>query len=79
MCSPFVRHALLVGGEMRSIEGTRRDPYSAQGLPLVTTQTRGTQRLGSGFAQATFNVNGRLTVVAATGKWLAHRPQHGLQ
>jgi outer membrane cobalamin receptor len=61
---PFGRHALLVGGETRSVEGTNVEtPYSA-GLPLATTRTRGLQRLGSGFAQVTFNVNDRLTVVA---------------
>ena len=62
---PFGRHALLLGGEMRSIDGTNIEtPYNAQGMPLATTQIRGTQRLGSGFAQATFNVSDRLTVVA---------------
>jgi outer membrane cobalamin receptor len=62
---PLGRHSLLFGGEMRSIEGTNIEtPYSAQGVALVTTRTRGTQRLGSGFAQATFNVSDRVTVVA---------------
>ena len=62
---PLGRHALLVGAEIRSVEGTNIEtPYNPQGLPLATTQTRGNQRLGSGFAQATFNVSDRLTVVA---------------
>src|SRR5688572_26347913 len=52
---PFGRHALLLGGEMRSIDGTNVEtPYNPQGMPLATTSIRGTQRLGSGFAQATF-------------------------
>jgi len=62
---PFGRHALLLGGEMRSIDGTNVEtPYNAQGMALATTRIRGTQRIGSGFAQATFNVSDRLTVVA---------------
>ncbi|NOT27147.1 MAG: TonB-dependent receptor [Acidobacteria bacterium] len=61
---PMGRHALLVGGEMRSIEGTNIEtPYNAQGVPLATVQSGGTQRLGSGFAQLTLNVSDRLTVV----------------
>jgi outer membrane cobalamin receptor len=62
---PVGRHALLVGGEMRSIDGTNIEtPYNAQGLALVKVQSGGTQRLGSGFGQFTVNVSDRLTVVA---------------
>jgi outer membrane cobalamin receptor len=61
---PFGRHTVLLGGEMRSIDGTNIETPYVQGVPLMTTHTRGTQRLGSGFAQATFNVSDRLTVVA---------------
>ena len=62
---PVGRHALLVGGEVRSIDGTNIEtPYNAQGLALATVQSGGTQRLGSGFAQLTVNASDRLTVVA---------------
>ena len=61
---PVGRHALLAGGEMRSIDGTNIEtPYNAQGQALATVITGGTQRLGSGFAQLTLNVSDRLTVV----------------
>ena len=41
---------------------------------MPTTRAGGTQRLGSGFAQATLNVSDRLTVVAAAqATALAHR------
>jgi outer membrane cobalamin receptor len=62
---PLGRHALLIGGETRAIEGTAIEtPFNAQGLALATSRNGGRQRLGSGFAQMTFNVNDRLTVVA---------------
>jgi len=61
---PLGRHALLVGGEMRTIEGTNIEtPYTAQGIAQATTSAGGTQRLGSGFAQLTMNPSDRLTVV----------------
>ena len=63
---PLGRHALLVGAETRHIDGTTIEtPFTAQGLAQPTTRAGGTQRLGSGFAQATFNVSDRLTVVGA--------------
>jgi outer membrane cobalamin receptor len=62
---PIGRHALLVGGEARFIEGTNVEtPFTAQGVALATVRTGGSQRLGSGFVQLTFNVSDRLTVVA---------------
>lgn len=69
---PLGRHALLIGAETRWIEGfTIETPYSALGVALPTTRAGGTQRHGSGFAQATFNLNERLTVVAGAhgGRW----------
>jgi len=63
---PFDRHALLVGAETRHIDGTTIEtPITAQGLEQATTRAGGTQRLGSGFAQATLNFSDRLTVVGA--------------
>jgi outer membrane receptor protein involved in Fe transport len=63
---PFNRHALLVGAETRHIDGTTIEtPITVQGLEQPTTRAGGTQRLASGFAQATLNVNDRLTVVGA--------------
>jgi outer membrane cobalamin receptor len=63
---PLGRHALLVGGEARFIEGTNVEtPFTAQGLAQATIRTGGSQRLGSGFVQMTFNVSDRLTVVAS--------------
>jgi outer membrane cobalamin receptor len=62
---PVGRHAILVGGETRYIEGTNFEtPYTAQGVAQPTIQAGGTQRVGSGFVQATFNVSTQLTVVA---------------
>ena len=62
---PVGRHALLVGADTRFIEGrTIETPFNAQGVALPTTRAGGTQRLGSVFAQATFTVNDRLTLVA---------------
>ena len=62
---PWSRHSLLLGAEGRFIKGrTIETPYTAQGLPLVTTDAGGRQRVGSAFAQATFNVSDRLTMVA---------------
>lgn len=61
---PLGRHAILVGAETRHIEGTTIEtPYSALGVALATTRAGGTQRHESGFAQMTFNVSDRLTVV----------------
>jgi outer membrane cobalamin receptor len=61
---PWRRHSLLLGAEGRFIKGrTVETPY-AQGLPLVTTDAGGTQRVGSAFAQETFNATDRLTLVA---------------
>ena len=69
---PLGRHALLVGAETRRIEGTTIEtPYTVQNLEAgiiiaqPTTRAGGTQRLGSGFAQATLNFSDRLTVVGA--------------
>jgi outer membrane receptor protein involved in Fe transport len=63
---PLNRHALLVGAETRHIDGTTIEtPITAQGLEQATTRAGGTQRLGSGFAQATLNFSDRLTVVGA--------------
>jgi outer membrane receptor protein involved in Fe transport len=63
---PLGGHALLVGAETRHIDGTTIEtPINAQGLELATTRAGGTQRLGSGFAQATLNFSDRLTVVGA--------------
>jgi outer membrane receptor protein involved in Fe transport len=63
---PLNRHALLVGAETRHIDGTTIEtPITAQGLEQATTRVGGTQRLGSGFAQATLNFSDRLTVVGA--------------
>ena len=63
---PLDRHALLVGAETRHIDGTTIEtPITAQGLEQATTRAGGTQRLGSGFAQATLNFSDRLTVVGA--------------
>ena len=61
---PLGRHALLVGGEMRTIEGTNIEtPYTALGVAQATTRGGGMQRLGSGFAQLTMNPGDRLTMV----------------
>jgi outer membrane cobalamin receptor len=69
---PLRAHALLVGGEMRSIKGTTIEtPFTAAGVAQPTTRAGGTQRLGSAFAQLTMAVNDRLTVVAGAhaGGW----------
>jgi outer membrane receptor protein involved in Fe transport len=61
---PLDRHALLVGAETRSIDGTTIEtPFNPQGVELPTTRAGGTQQLGSGFAQLTLNFTERLTVV----------------
>ena len=63
---PIDRHALLVGTETRHIDGiTIETPFAATGLEQPTTRAGGTQRLGSGFGQATLNISDRLTVVGA--------------
>jgi outer membrane receptor protein involved in Fe transport len=63
---PLDRHVFLVGAETRHIDGTTIEtPITAQGLEQPTTRAGGTQRLGSGFAQATLNFSDRLTVVGA--------------
>ena len=62
---PLGSHALITGAETRLIDGeTIETPFSAQGIAQPTTQAGGTQRHTSGFAQLTFNVNDRVTVVA---------------
>lgn len=62
---PWGRHGLLLGSEARFIEGrTIETPFTAQGIPLQTIRPGGTQRLGSAFAQGTFNVSDRFTFVA---------------
>jgi len=62
---PLGSHALIAGAETRLIDGeTIETPFSAQGIAQPTTQAGGTQRHTSGFAQLTFNVNDRVTVVA---------------
>ena len=79
-CSRSVGIRCCVGAETRLIEGTTIEtPYTVQNLEAgiiiaqPTTRAGGTQRLGSGFAQATLNLNDRLTVVARrAGDWLAH-------
>ena len=67
---PWGRHTLLVGGEGRFIEGTTIEaPFMVVNLEsgvivaLPTTRAGGTQRLGSAFAQATLNLNDRLSGV----------------
>ena len=63
---PVDRHVVLVGAETRHIEGiTIETPFTAAGLEQPTTRAGGTQRLGSGFGQATLNLSDRLTVVGA--------------
>ena len=62
---PFGRHALLIGADGKFIKGsTIETPFNALGVAQPTTRAGGRQRLGSVFAQATFNVNDRLTLVA---------------
>jgi outer membrane cobalamin receptor len=62
---PLGAHTLLAGAETRLIDGeTIETPFNAQGVAQPTTRAGGTQRLTSAFAQLTFNVNNRLTVVA---------------
>jgi outer membrane receptor protein involved in Fe transport len=58
------RHALLVGGEGRYVDGRSIETPYAQGRPLATTEAGGLQRLGSAFAQDTFRPTDRLTLVA---------------
>jgi hypothetical protein len=63
---PLNRHALLVGAETRHIDGTTIEtPITAQGLEQPTTRAGGTQRLASGFVQATLNVSDRHAAPAA--------------
>ena len=62
---PLGAHTLVAGAETRLIDGeTVETPFSAQGIAQPTTRAGGTQRHTSGFAQLTFNVNDRVTVVS---------------
>jgi outer membrane receptor protein involved in Fe transport len=62
---PLGAHTLLAGAETRLIDGeTIETPFTALGVAQPTTRAGGTQRHTSGFAQATFNVSDRVTVVA---------------
>ena len=65
-------HALLVGVETRSVEGTTIEtPVTPQGIEQATVRFGGTQRLGSAFAQVTLDAGSRLAVVvgAHAGYW----------
>ncbi len=60
---PWARISLLLGAETRFINGsTIETPYAA-GRALATTDTGGTQRVGSAFAESTFTMSDRLTMV----------------
>ena len=62
---PLGAHTLLAGAETRLIDGeTIETPFNALGVAQLTTRAGGTQRQTSGFAQLTFNVSDRVTVVA---------------
>jgi outer membrane receptor protein involved in Fe transport len=76
---PLGRFTLLVGGEGRSVTGTTIETPYTQGRALATTQAGGTQRLGSAFAQATWNASDALTVtVGAHGDgWHTESPFTG--
>jgi outer membrane receptor protein involved in Fe transport len=66
------RHAVLVGLETRSVEGTTIEtPVTPQGIEQPTVRFGGTQRLGSAFAQVTLDAGSRLAVVmgAHAGYW----------
>ena len=62
---PMGRHSVLFGAEQRFIKGSTIETPYAQGRPQATTDAGGRQRVGSAFAQFTFNVSDRLTMVAA--------------
>ena len=55
-------HSLLVGSEVRFIEGTSIDTPFAQGRPLPIVEVGGTQRLGSAFVQDTWRPSEDLTI-----------------
>ena len=62
----WTRHSLLVGAEARLIKGNTVETQLTGGRVLGTSDTGGSQRVGSAFVRATFAVNDRLTVVAGT-------------
>jgi outer membrane cobalamin receptor len=59
---PWRNHSFLFGAEGRFIEGSTIETPYAQGRPLATAEASGTQRVGSAFVQATFNLTDRLTI-----------------
>jgi outer membrane receptor protein involved in Fe transport len=74
-------HSLLVGSEVRLIEGTSIDTPFAQGQPLPIVEVGGTQRLGSAFVQDTWRPSGSLTVaLGAHGDvWHSESDQTGFK
>jgi outer membrane receptor protein involved in Fe transport len=61
---PWGRHLMLIGAESRFIRGSTIETPFSQGRPLATTEAGGIQRVGSAFAQGTFNVSDEVTMVA---------------
>ena len=57
------RHTVLVGAEGRFVDGRSVETPYAQGRPGLVTESGGTQRLGSAFAQDTVRFGNRLTLV----------------
>jgi hypothetical protein len=68
---PFDRHALLLGAEMRDIDGATNETPVTAGVEQPMIPAGGTQHLASAFAQVTLNLGDRFTVVggAHAGRW----------
>jgi iron complex outermembrane recepter protein len=60
----FGRHTVLFGAEGKFIKGASQETQLSRGRVLGTSDNGGTQRTGSAFAQDTFLVSDRLTIVA---------------
>lgn len=73
-------HTLLVGAEGRYVDGDSVETPFVQGRQQPTTRAGGTDRRWSGFAQDTWQANGRLTfVLGAHGDtWNTEGSQNGV-